>query len=133
MSDDLVISGGGSIAVATDELFSLQRHLTTVADELDRVAGRLAGIDRLVSRGRLRAMDAPASGVRAEQAIDDAAALIRSTGELARFLASTLELAAVTYGEGEAIMSRLGERLAASLAYQLGFWLPAIGLFAAPG
>jgi hypothetical protein len=133
VSDDLVISGGGSIAVATDELFSLQRHLATVADELDRVAGRLAGIDRLVSRGRLQAMEAPASGVRAEQAIDAAAALICSTRELAQFLASTLELAAVTYGEGEAIMSRLGERLAASLAYQLGFWLPAIGLFAAPG
>jgi hypothetical protein len=133
VSDDLVISGGGSVAVATDKLFSDQRHLTIVADDLGRVAGRLAAIDRLVSRGRLLATDAPASAIRAEQAIDDAAAFIHQSRELARFLASALETAAVTYGEGEAVKARIGEQLAASIAYQLGLWLPAIGLFAAPG
>jgi hypothetical protein len=133
VSDDLVISGGGSIAVATDKLFSDQRHLTTVADDLDRVAGRLVAIDRLVSRGRLGGQDVPVSAMRAEQAIDDAAAFTHKTRELARFLASALETAAVIYGESEAIKARIGERLAASFAYQLGLWLPAIGMFAAPG
>jgi hypothetical protein len=133
VSDELVISGGGSIAVATDQLFSEQRHLTTLADELDHLVGRLVRIDRLVSRNRLQAIGSPAGAMRAEQAIDDAAALIHSTSELAQFLASALETAAVAYGASEAIKARVGERLAASIAYQLGLWLPAIGLFAAPG
>ena len=132
MSDDLVISGGGSTEVATAGLLSQKQHLHSLATELDACLGRLHTIDGRVTTARLRTVDAPLSSMRAEQAIDEARALARSARDHAEFLSSGLAAAAMAYGEAEALAGRIAQDMSATLAYQLGLWLPIIGTFALP-
>lgn len=132
MSDDLVISGGGSTEVATAELLSQQQHLHTLAVELDVCLGRLHAIDSRISEARLRTVDAPLSSMRAEQEIDEAKASARSARDRAEFLSSGLAIAATAYGDAEALAGRIAQEASATLAYQLGLWLPIVGAFALP-
>lgn len=132
MSDELVISGGGSTEVATAELLSQKQHLYTLATELDACLGRLRAIDDRVTAARLRTVDAPLSSMHAEQAIDGARASARSARDQADFLSSALAAAAFAYGKAEAFADRIAQEMSATLAYQLGLWLPIIGTFALP-
>lgn len=132
MSDDLVISGGGSTEVATAELLSRKQHLHTLATELDACLGRLQAIDGRITAARLRTVDAPLSSMRAEQAIDEAKASARSARDHAELLSSGLALAATAYGNAEALTGRIAREMSSALAYQLGLWLPIVGTFALP-
>jgi hypothetical protein len=132
VSDDLVISGGGSTEVATAELLSQQHHLHTLADELAACLGRLRAIDGRVTAARLRTADAPLSSMRAERAIDDARATARSARDDAEFLSSSIAWAATAYGNAEALAGRFAEELSSTLAYQLGLWFPILGTLALP-
>jgi len=132
VSDDLVISGGGSTEVATAELLSQQQHLHTLAVELDACLGRLHTIDSRITEARLRTVDAPLSSMRAEQEIDGAKASARSARDRAEFLSSGLAAAAMAYGDAEALAGRIAREMSSILAYQLGFWLPLVGTLALP-
>ncbi|MEO6943395.1 MAG: hypothetical protein ABI053_01630 [Lacisediminihabitans sp.] len=132
MSDDLVISGGGSTEVATAELLSQQQHLRTLAMELDACLGRLHSIDNRITTARLRTVDAPLSSMRAEQAIDEARGSARSARDRAEFLASGLAAAAAAYGDADAFAGRVAQEMSSILAYQLGLWLPVVGTFLLP-
>jgi hypothetical protein len=132
VSDDLVISGGGSTEVATAELLSQQQHLHTLAAELDACLGRLHSIDDRITTARLRTIDAPLSSMRAEHAIEEARAAARSARDHAEFLSSGIALAATAYGDAEALANRLTREMSSTLAYQLGWWLPVIGTFGLP-
>lgn len=132
MSDDIVISGGGSTAVATGEL-SLQSHqLHRAATRLSDVAQRLARIDRVVTAGAIRSADAPVSAMDAERDIDDAAAIITKAVPQARLLAAALDLSAEAYGEVEGSVQQLGQQLAARFGWAFGAVLPAIALYLLP-
>lgn len=132
MSDDLVISGGGSTEVATAELLSQQHHLHTLAAELAACLGRLRAIDGRVTAARLRTADAPLSSMHAERAIDDARATARSARDHAEFLSSSIAWAATAYGNAEALAGSFAEELSSTLAYQLGLWFPILGALALP-
>jgi hypothetical protein len=132
VSDDLVISGGGSTEVATAELLSQKQHLRTLAAELDACLGRLHTIDNRITTARLRTVDAPLSSMRAEHAIVEARASARSARERAEFLSSSLALAATAYGDAEALAGRIAQEMGSTLAYQLGLWLPVIATLVLP-
>ena len=132
MSDDLIISGGGSTEVATAELLSQRQHLHSLASELDACLGRLHAIDDRITAARLRTADAPLSSMRAERLIDEARVSARSARDHAEFLSSGLAAAAIAYGSAEVFAGRLTREMSSVLAYQLGLWLPVIGILALP-
>jgi hypothetical protein len=132
VSDDLIISGGGSVAVATDALLEQEQHLLFASRELSACVQRLTAIDTLVTRGRLVQADAPLSAVHAERAIDDAAAALHSAAGRAQLLGSALGTAADAYGLVERVVAGLAQQLAAQFAYHLGLVLPAAVLLAIP-
>lgn len=72
MGDDLIISGGGATAVATDELFTAAQLLHRLALESAALRLELGSIDRLVSMNWLMTGRAPAEAARAEHDIDQA-------------------------------------------------------------
>ncbi|WP_349899155.1 hypothetical protein [Parafrigoribacterium soli] len=132
VSDDLIISGGGSTEVATSALLSQQRHLERLAEELNVCRSRLRSIDGRVSRARMRAADAPLSAMRAERAMAEAQDALHSSRERASTLARGIADAATAYGNAEAAVDGWARQLSATIAYQLGFWSPVAGVLALP-
>jgi hypothetical protein len=130
--DGITVSGGGSIAVATDDLSAASAILHSIHAELIDSERELAAIDRLVTAGRLRTVDAPLSAQEAERAIDDAAVLIGRARLTASLLGTALDRSADGYGLAEAATQRSAEAAAASAGYVMGFTLPAFLLAAAP-
>jgi len=120
----LVVSGGGSAAVASDELFTDAQALEAVSEQLGRAVGELARIDARVSAGLLRRTDAPVSAFEAEAGIDSAAGLLGAVGSRAETIALMLRLSAEGYGRAERLAERAVQELAARLGYGIGMLLP---------
>ena len=124
--DTLTISGGGSIAVGTEELFAAVARLRAVEDELAAHLRDLAGIERLVTSGQLNTIHAPAAATVAERAMDDAARLLARAHAHSGLLGTALTRSADAYGLAERASTSLAEAAAARIAYALGFALPVI-------
>ncbi|MCM3658953.1 hypothetical protein M3147_16980 [Agromyces mediolanus] len=110
MSGELLVSGGGSTAVAVDELFAEAARLTTAEAACAHLAGIAAGL--LGSIGR-----AGGGAGRAEHELAIATHQFRQAAELAASLGRNLDEAALRYGSAE---HRLGALR--GLAAQLGAW-----------
>jgi hypothetical protein len=132
VGDGLIIGGGGSIAVGTDELLESAGALRAMTEELARCGRELASIDRIVSEGRLRAADAPISAMDAERSMDDAAFLARTAEFSGARLHTALDLSADAYGAVERAAESIAERLAGAAAYALGFAMPVLAVDALP-
>jgi len=128
VSDELTISGGGSVAVATDTLIDHAQSLEAVRDEAAGSARQLAGIDRLV----VATVDLPASAAEAEREMDAARALLAELERGAGLLATALRLGADAYGAAERYAERAMQHLAARLGYAAGFFLPLLGVLLVP-
>ncbi len=124
--DTLVVSGGGSIAVGTDELFAAVAKLRSIEAELAAHLRDLAAIDRLVASGQLSAIDAPAAATVAERAMDDATRLLAQAQVHSGLLGAALSRSADAYGLVERASKSLAEAAAARIAYALGFALPVL-------
>src|SRR5690606_9551891 len=59
LADGLIVSGGGSTAVATTELFEQAATLRHVVDEIDECIARLATLDRGITPTQLRSWGEP--------------------------------------------------------------------------
>jgi len=127
----LVISGGGSIAVGTDELFAASSALRSVSVELGICLRELTAIDGLVRTGR--APLAQGSVLLAEHGIRDALGLLARARNTADGLHVALDRSADAYGMAERMAERLSDEVAARIGYGLGFFLPAIAIGALPG
>jgi hypothetical protein len=130
--DDIVVSGGGSSAVATGELFTQAQQLDLLHVRLAACLEQLAAVDRIVTSGELRAADAPPGAVAAEQDLDDAAALIARAEWRAAQLKSALEKSAEAYGLVERSATRLSQELAARFGWLFGLMLPSIAIYLLP-
>lgn len=124
MATELLISGGGSTAVASEELFSHAGALRTLSERLHQNSRRLAFIERTVSARSLAAIDAPMSGAAAEGHIESARQLVASSAYSAERMADALLRAAENYGWTERFTERLAQDLSARLGYALGALLP---------
>ncbi len=132
MSNDLVIGGGGAIAVATSELFDDARRLGEVRGLLSECHRQLISIDRLVGPTQLKTLPAPGRALAAERAMDDAAAVLARAAPSAELLRVALIASADAYGLGERMVQRLAQGIADSFAGLLGTVLPPIVLGALP-
>jgi len=131
-SDDLTISGGGSVAVASDWLFADAGDLDQAHHELRGAALALAAIDRAVGARLLRGADAPVSALDAEREIDRARELVADCARRAAAIALVLRTAATGYGVADDAAARLAQQLAAGLGYSVGALLPLVAAFVAP-
>ena len=132
MSDELVISGGGSIAVATDELLHHADSLRRISLETGSLLMQLAHVDRVVDRSSLHAVDAPLSSDEAENHIDKARSVLESITEEAKLLASGLMSSAARYGETERSQASLIQQLSARFGYAVGLLGPLLLVLLAP-
>lgn len=112
MGDGLTISGGGSTAVATDELFAAAQQLHRLALEAAALRLDLATIDRRISMNWLTAGHAPAGAARAEFDIDQAKAVLVEIETESRGIGWALSSAAEAYGFIERFISGMGLQLA---------------------
>ena len=95
--------------------------------------GQVLALDRLVSSGTLRLVDAPVSALAAEGAIDDAEAAIARSADLGSMLARAMALAADGYAFAESMAARAARQLAATIGYEAGYLLPVLAVLALPG
>jgi len=131
-TDDLVISGGGRTAIASDELFEHAQELEKVGIESLSCARQLAGVDGILDGARLRAAQAPSSAYEAEAAMVAATATLAELEREASMVARFLRLSAEAYGGAERFAADAMHELGARLGYTVGFFLPVIALAVAP-
>ena len=131
-SDDLTVSGGGSVAVASDALFGDAHSLEGVHHDLRGAAAALQSIDSIVGVRMLRRADAPASALDAEREIARALDLVGATGQRAAAIAFVLRASAVAYGLADDAAARIARQLAAGLGYSIGLFLPLFASLVAP-
>lgn len=130
--DDLIISGGGSVAVATDDLFAAAGRVRSAQIQLVGCAGELTAIDRLVGSVHLRVGGVPAAAAAAERAMDDATVFLDRARSKANLLSFSIDRSAEAYGLAERTATRVSDDVAAAIAYSLGYFLPLIALTAMP-
>ncbi|MCY7325354.1 MAG: hypothetical protein LH605_04400, partial [Microbacteriaceae bacterium] len=133
MSDDLVVGGGGSIAVATVTLFDQAQRLKRLERNLDECVRSLGAMDAGATSRLLGTAVCRPALEQAERGIDDACALLGLAAVRSGHLAAGLQLSANVYGAGESALAALGERLAGDFAAGLGFLAARLGLLLAPG
>ncbi|MDQ4138128.1 MAG: hypothetical protein M3116_04700 [Actinomycetota bacterium] len=115
-ADDLLLSGGGSVAVATDALFASIAHLRRFAAHADGTGVRVATV--------------PAHhGSAADESAADLAAAIHalsSAAARADALAAALQRSAENYGQLERHFVRMSRAFQGFVAERAGGWLPAL-------
>lgn len=135
MSDDLVLRGGGVVAVATDGHLNLARTLVSLGASCEEWAGRLDAV------GRMDTSHAPTGpllvpqldGEAGREAAARAAALLRQAGGEATHLGERLLMSAEAYGDIERTVASLFELTDGANAWALGAspvsWAPgAVGI-----
>ncbi len=120
MGDGIMISGGGSIEVATDALFDRAKRLEHVETELRAALTELLHTDRGSSSYTSLTEGPPPSAARAERSIDDAAVLLDTIADSSGCLAESLHLAAAAYGIVEHSSARISERMWEDLGWTVG-------------
>jgi hypothetical protein len=129
--DDLIISGGGSSAVATDELYTSRQQLASLGTELAAIRRALAAIDAAASPAWLESSGAPTGATRVESDLDRLAATLVQAQFRAETIGWALETAAVGYGFAERLAGSVMEKVTAELGGLVGRMLP--GLLLASG
>jgi hypothetical protein len=121
-----MISGGGSFAVATDELFAQSQSLHRVANEAASIRSLVSMVDHFVSPLRLVGVSAPVSAFIAEAEITKARFLLWDMEANARVCGRALTTAAEGYGFVEHMVGRIGVGLSGQLGGLLGQFFPGV-------
>ncbi|MCU1545516.1 MAG: hypothetical protein JWP30_616 [Homoserinimonas sp.] len=129
---ELIISGGGVLAVSTFDLLVQRHQLELLHAELTACFQQLSVIDLIVDREQLYAVDASARAFVAEGDLDEAARCIDRARKLASTIALALAGSADAYGLAEQQAARFSQSLAAQLSYGLGLLLPGLSVFLVP-
>ncbi|MEV8252665.1 hypothetical protein AB0O95_01740 [Rhodoglobus sp. NPDC076762] len=124
MSGDLIISGGGSFAVSTDEMLSSASRLQRAAEMSREIAGAIQMVDARLTRGHLESLGIPSAAAYAEHDLECAFKDLQAFACRADVLTAVVRVAAQSYGMGEAFVEGLTRRVAAEAAALLGFLFP---------
>ncbi|WP_341953260.1 hypothetical protein [Salinibacterium sp. TMP30] len=125
MSDELTISGGGSYAVATDEMLSNAANLLRAAEQTRDILGALEMVDARLTIGQLESLGIPTAAAIAETDLDYAHSALSQLAYRAELMSGLVRVAAQTYGVGDALAESIVRRLAADAAAVIGFLFPA--------
>ncbi len=123
-----MVSGGGGIAIASDELRAQVHRLHRLVDDLHGVRHQLAGLRARLSPADLRAADAPISALAAEQELERAASLVTSVALRTHGLVVALRAAITAYGAAERTAENLMQRASAAMGYGMGILAPLVML-----
>ncbi|MCU1514744.1 MAG: hypothetical protein JWO10_1834 [Microbacteriaceae bacterium] len=132
MGDGLAIAGGGKTTVGTDHLFGTAQRLSVLGHEAETCLGSMASIDRYVETPALRAAGAPSAAFAAEQSLRDAAAVLMRALVGIGLLEGSLGIAAEADGFVDRATLRVGQELAARVAWAAGWALPGLLTLALP-
>ena len=124
VSDELIISGGGSHAVATDEMLSNAANLLRAADMARDIVGAIEMVDDRLTIGQLESLGIPTAAALAETDLDYAHFVLSQLAQRAELMSGLVRFAAQTYGLGEAAAESLVRRAAADVAAAMGFFFP---------
>lgn len=141
MADDLIVSGGGWLAVSSDEV------LATAVD-LDRLIGTAFGLRRVIAglrdlaplaaSARSPTGNADHGGIaatylqRAREAEHDAGDTLALAIGQAEILVRGLRLSAAAWGVGERAIERAAQELSARFGFAVGWVLPGLVLMMLP-
>jgi pimeloyl-ACP methyl ester carboxylesterase len=132
MSDDIVVSGGGSIAVASDELLWHAEQLRVLTLEMREAIARLTVIDARVDGRSVARAASVEEARRAEDAIDSALRQFERVGVGAGELSRSLLSSAEAYGAAELVATAASELVAGAIADILGMFFPLVLLWLLP-
>lgn len=125
MSDELIISGGGSHAIATDEMLSSATGLVRAAEMTRSIVGAIDMVDARLTTRQLESLGIPSAAAFAEADLDCARTTLDLLAQRAELMSGLVRIAAETYGWGENIAQNLIRRAAADAAAAFGFLFPA--------
>ena len=128
----LMISGGGKVVVASDELRRQATELGELAGSLREVRRLVVAIDNRHAGAWLVRVDAPISAQRADEATSVATDLISGCISEAERVAGLVQFAMDRYGVAEAVNTALMKNLEAQVGFAVGRFAPMIALVAAP-
>jgi hypothetical protein len=132
VSDDLIVSGGGRVAVASDELLAQMEGLSRFEGELDEIGPSLGAEIARVPEDWLRQCGAPTSAFSARSTAVLSVARIAELRRQTDLLAGLLRIAIDVYGFGEGCAVFLAQQLSDQLAYAAGLLAPLTASLAAP-
>lgn len=124
MSDDIVVSGGGSTIVASDELLWHAELLQSLSSEAYEIADRLLTIDSAVDGWAITRASGIGDAAIAERAIDSARAQLLLVGLDAHAIGGALVTSAETYGRVENVIQQLTDGAASMVGYFAGLAFP---------
>ena len=124
MSGELVISGGGSYAVSTEEMLSNASKLQRAAEMSRDIAGAIQMVDERLTRSQLETLGIPSGVAFAEEDLRCAFTTLQILAFRADWLTGMVRVAAQTYGLGEAFVEGVTRKVAAEAAALLGFLFP---------
>jgi hypothetical protein len=127
----LVISGGGSVIVATDELRAQADALRSLVGALSAVHREVTAVSQRHSTSWLVAADAPISAQAAERATASSLDLIQRCSIDAERASWMLQAAMHGYGVVEAVNAQLAQAMAARVGFVVGKFAPFLLLMVA--
>ncbi|MGV8912177.1 MAG: hypothetical protein ACOH14_06110 [Rhodoglobus sp.] len=124
MSDELIISGGGSVSIATDEMLSSASDLQRAAEMTKDIAGSVQMVDDRLTVQQMELWGIPAGAVLVESDLDRIYCDLHTIAQRAEELSGLVRLAAQTYGWTEAFAETVLRELSADAAALLGYFFP---------
>ena len=124
MSDELVITGGGSYAVSTEEMLSSADKLQRAAEMSREIAGAVQMVDERLTNRQLESWGVPSAAAFADDNLRCAYADLQLFAYRADVLSGVVRAAAQSYGWGEAFARTLTRSVASEAAALLGFLFP---------
>lgn len=124
MSDELIISGGGSSSIATDEMLSSASELQRAADMTREIAGSIRMVDDRLTVQQMESWGIPSGAALVEVDLDCAYVDLQAIAQRAEELSGLVRYAAQTYGWMEAFTESAMRTLSAHAAALLGFLFP---------
>ncbi|CAN5139577.1 hypothetical protein BH11ACT2_BH11ACT2_06300 [soil metagenome] len=121
MSAELVITGGGSYAVATDDQLARVQRLESFTQTARLVLDQLAAVNGSLTEPDLRAAQAPAAAFAAERELAAAIAVLGQIADRAELGAKLTRAAMLRYGATEREREAAARDLYGALASYLGF------------
>ena len=133
MPDELIVSGGGSFAVATETVWQQVVRLRRATECFEQARAHVMEADRYVTAAGLTRADAPISASRAESDMQHALAALGRLVAEAHLLERAVRVALEAYGAADAAANQLIERAQAWVAQNIGRILPMLLITLFPG
>ncbi|WP_141990436.1 hypothetical protein [Rhodoglobus vestalii] len=124
MSDELIVSGGGSYSIATDEMLSSAGELQRAADMTRDIAGSIQMVDDRLTVEQMESWGIPAGAALVEGDLDCVYVDLHTIAQRAEELSGLIRLAAQRYGWTEAFTEAAMREVSADAAALLGFLFP---------